>query len=124
MGHDERHLGRCQVIAALLAVMATSACKGMLGIQDVQLGDCTVDQDCDGGTCISYRCVPDICGGFSTNQPGCNACLTSACCPEFQACGNDFDCTYCISSPMSVECSSNALYSAVTQCSSSYCSGC
>lgn len=59
--------------------------------------ECTVDEDCGGGTCVDCACVGGDSGGsgamcpsnVSTGNMACDSCLAESCCSEFQTCFGD-----------------------------------
>lgn len=61
--------------------------------------------------------------GFTTNDFTCDACLSSYCCSQEQACVNDATCTSCVTSAsQSSSCANNSLVVGLYDCAQVYCS--
>lgn len=77
--------------------------------------------DCANNSCAD-ACSSAVCtSGLTTNNEGCDVCLTGSCCTQFSNCAADTACYDCLTGA-STDCSNNALLAAVDSCYAGSCS--
>lgn len=110
--------------------VADAECAACLESQDPE-GDGCLDNALFAAydTCRAAECPLTICGsdlslsGQSGPLLNYHACISEACCAEFDPCVADVDCNACLLDPTIATCAENALFTAFTTCRDTNCPG-